>query len=205
MLRAIQDNLQAIYRIAAPDVRRFVIDEAQLRSVLGDLDRDAQEWVLVREGPEGIDVGVYVAAQALERLRPMSGPFEALDGAFDAFCVATEGVSHFLMLFERARRGEPVSMLELETQAEVDKFVFATLHHPERAQEWHRRIFQHARLAEGLSEAEISRYTEAGRLAGAFCAELCARPHIGAILDLLRSFWRDSGAQRMDRLRRLAA
>ena len=96
-------------------------------------------------------------------------------------------------------------MLELEVQAEVDKFVFAALHHPTRTDEWHTRLFREARLAEGLSGEELWRYTEAARLAGAFCAELSAAPHTGALLDLLRAFWRDSGAQRMERMRRLAA
>jgi hypothetical protein len=205
MLSAIQQNLEAVYRISAPDVRQFLIDEDQLRDVLGDPDREAEEWVVVREGPDGVNVGVYVAAPALERLKGLPGPSEALEDAFQAFCLATEGVSHFLMLFERARRQEPVSMLELETQAEVDKFVFAALHHPDRMEEWHTRLFRNVRLAQGLCEEELSRYTEAGRLAGAFCASLCATPHTGALLELLRAFWRDSGAQRMERLRRLAA
>ena len=161
--------------------------------------------MLVREGPDGVDVGVYVAEEALDRLKGITGPSEALLDAPGAFCLAAEGVSHFMLLFERSRRGEPVSMLELEVQAEVDKFIFAALHHPEQAEQWHSRLFRDARLLEGLSDEEQGRYTEAARLAGAFCAELCATPHTGALLELLRSFWRDSGAQRMARMRRLAA
>jgi len=205
MLSAIQRNLEAVYRITAPDVRRFLIDEDELREVQGASDRQSDEWVLVRECPEGVDVGVYVASQALERLAVFPGPAEALNDAFSAFCLATEGVSHFLMLFERARREEPVSMLELEAQAEVDKYVFATLHHPDRSDEWFTRLFRGARLADDLSQDELQRYTEAARLAGAFCEELSAAPHTGALLDLLRAFWRDSGAKRMERMRRLAA
>ena len=140
MLRVIQENLQAIYRISAPDVRQFLIDEAQLHAVLGQPERDAEEWVVVREGPDGVDVGVYVAEQALDRLEGITGPSEAILDAPGAFCLATEGVSHFMLLFERSRRGEPVSMLELEVQAEVDKFVVAALHHPERAEQWHTRL-----------------------------------------------------------------
>lgn len=205
MLKLIQDNLQAIYRISAPDVRHFLIDETQLHEVLGEPERPAEEWVVVREGPDGVDVGVYVAEDALDKLEGISGPSEAILDAPGAFCLATEGVSHFMLLFERSRRGEPVSMLELEVQAEVDKFVVAALHHPHRVQQWHTRLFRDARLAEGLSNDELVRYTEAARLAGAFCATLCATPHTGALLEVLRSFWRDSGSQRMAHMRRLAA
>ena len=164
MLKLIQDNLQAIYRISAPDVRHFLIDEAQLHEVLGEPDRPAEEWVLVRESADGVDVGVYVAEDALDTLQGISGPSEALLDAPGAFCLATEGVSHFMLLFERSRRGEPVSMLELEVQAEVDKFVVAALHHPGRIEHWHTLLFREARLVAGLSEDEQARYTEAARL-----------------------------------------
>lgn len=205
MLKSIQAQLQAVYRIAAPDIRQFLIDEADVSQVLGEDARDADEWVVVRESPDGVDVGVYIAPQFLEQLSAHTHPAQAIPAAFRAWCIATEGVSHFLMLFERASRGEPVSMLELEAQAEVDKFVSALLHHPTRQDEWWSRLFRQVQLAEGLSTEEMDRYTEAGRLAGAFCTDLAKAPHTAALLALLREFWRDSGAKRLERMRRLAA
>jgi len=205
MLTTIQAQLEAIYRIAAPDIRQFLIDAEQITEVLGEEIRPSDEWVVVREGPEGVDVGVYIAPHFLERLNAHDHPADAIGSAFRAFCTATEGVSHFMMLFDRACRQEPVSMLELEVQAEVDKFVCARLHYPERQTEWWTRLFRDARLADGLSEEELDRYKEAARLAGAFCSSLSETPHTGALLELLRQFWRDSGAQRMERMRRLAA
>lgn len=205
MLMAIQAQLEAVYRIAAPDIRQFLINGEQVTEMLGEDARPSDEWVVVREGPDGVDVGVYIAPHFLERLSAHDHPAEAIGGSFQAFCAATEGVSHFMLLFDRSCRCEPVSMLELEAQAEVDKFVCAWLHYPERQTEWWTRLFRDARLAEGLSEEELDRYKEAARLAGAFCSSLAETPHTGALLDLLRQFWRDSGAQRMERLRRLAA
>ncbi len=205
MLNSIQAQLQAVYRIAAPDIRQFLIDKDDVTEVLGEEARAADEWVVVREAPDGVDVGVYIAPRFLEQLAAHSHPGEAIPASFQAYCAATEGVSHFLMLFERACRGEPVSMLELEAQAEVDKFVCAVLHHPERQAEWWSRIFRDAQLAEGLSTEEMHRYTEAARLAGAFCSDLTKTPHTAALLAVLREFWRDSGAKRLERMRRLAA
>jgi hypothetical protein len=205
MLRSIQAQLQAVYRIAAPDIRQFLIDGDDVTEVLGEDARTADEWVVIREGPQGVDVGVYISPEYLQRLAAHPHPAAAIPGAFTAYCAATEGVSHFLMLFDRVRREEPVSMLELEAQAEIDKFVSAVLHHPDRQQEWWDRLFRNARLADGLSEEEAARYTEAARLAGAFCATLTQTPHTAALLALLRQFWRDSGAKRLDRMRRLAA
>jgi hypothetical protein len=43
--------------------------------------------------------------------------------SLDARCQLVEGVSHFVLVAERARRELPTTELELELQAEIDKFV----------------------------------------------------------------------------------
>ncbi len=205
MLRLIQSHLESIYRIEAPDVRDFQIDADQLVEVMGEDLRDADEWVLVREQEDGLDLAVFVSDEHLNALAAAGDLQLAARDAFPAFCAATEGVSHFLMLIERMRRAEPVSLLELEIQAEVDKFVSARLHLPHWSDVLWRRLFEDAELAQGLDDAELARYQEAGRLAGGFCASLDAAPHVDGLLRILRGFWRDSGAKRLDTMRRLAA
>ena len=205
MLSAIQSHLEAIYRIQSPDIRQFVVDRDQLNAITGSALRDATEWVLARASPGGVDLAVYVDAAHLQRLDRAGSLAEAARTEFDAFCAATEGVSHFLMLVERARREEPVTLLELEAQAEVDKIVSARLHHPLRSGEVWTRLFRSARLLDGLDAEEAERYLEAGRLAAGFCSSLDAEPHVDALLNVLRRFWRDSGTRRLERMRRLAA
>lgn len=205
MLSLVQRQLQAVYRVDAPDVGDFLLDDAQLEELLGPARRPADEWVLVRETPDGLDLAVWIADAHRARLAHAGDLPGAIDGAFPALCAAIEGVSHFLMLIERARRGEPVRLLELEAQAEVDKFVFARLHAPERSREWRARLFRDSGLQDGLDAEERDRYVEAGRLAEGLCAHLDRHPHDGARLHDLRGFWRASGHQRMERLRRLAA
>ena len=95
-------------------------------------------------------------------------------------------------------------MLELEAQAEVDKFVCASLHQPDRAEEWWRRLFREASIVDGLGAEESDRYEEAGRLAAGFCAGLDGHPHVASWLHHLRSFWRASGAQRLETMRKMA-
>ena len=198
-------HLEAIYRIEAPDVTQFQIDQEQLELVMGTSLRNADEWVLARSTEDGLDLAVFIADAHLNALEKAGSLADAAVRDFPAFCAATEGVSHFLMLVERARREEPVTMLELEAQAEVDKFVCASLHHPNLSNEWWGRLFREAILAEGLGPEERERYQEAGRLAAGFCVTLDQAPHVDALLQQLRRFWRDSGAQRLERMRRLAA
>ena len=205
MLSLLQEWLEATYRVQAPDVRDFVVDTAQLTELIGDAVRPAGEWVLVRQEGEAVDLAVWVAPDALARLEDAQSPREALDACFSALCAAVEGVSHFLLLVDRAKRAEPVRLLEMEAQAEIDKYICGVLHQPSRAREWHARIFRDASLQPGLDAQERERYLEAGRLAAGICRQLQRHPHPAALLDDLRRFWRMSGDGRMDRMRRLAA
>ena len=204
MLRQIQMHLQSIYRIEAPDVVAFQVDRGQLTDIVGNDLREAEEWVLLRETDDGVDIAVFVDDDHLALLNDIGCISRAPAEGFAAFCAATEGVSHFLMLFERLRRGEPVRMLELEAQAEVDKFVSACLHHPDRSEEWWCKLFRDVSLCAELSEEETARYAEAGRLAAGFCSKLDAHPHVESWLRCLRAFWRASGAQRLETMRKMA-
>jgi hypothetical protein len=130
-------------------------------------------------------------------------PADAVRDALPAFCAITEGVSHFLLLVRRAAREETVSLLELETQAEVDKYVTARLHvGPDPT--LRKRIFGDVRLADGLTAEECERYTEAGRLAERYCTRLERLRDVASLLAELRAFYRLPGHARMDRLRRAA-
>lgn len=205
VLGLVQSHLHAIYRTEAPDVRRFLVDADQLGELREGDARGADEWVLVRESDDGLDIAVWIDEGLLEDLAGAADPAEAVTEHLRGFCAVVEGISHFLLLVERARRQEPLTLLELETQAEVDKFVCASLHRPGRDSELHARLFRHAQLCEGLGQGERIRYAEAGRLAAGWCRWLASLPHLQARLDAQRQFWRTAGSRRMDRLRRMAA
>lgn len=74
----------------------------------------AREALLIREFDDAIELALHLPQKALE---PGRGATR------DCFCQVVEGVSHFLYVAERARRELPTTRLELELQAEVDKYV----------------------------------------------------------------------------------
>ncbi|MDO9280497.1 MAG: hypothetical protein Q7U06_01215 [Pseudomonadota bacterium] len=202
MIALIQRHLEAIYDIEAPDIRDFLVDEADVLALLGTSARVAREWVLVRQADDDVDIGVYLHADDISAVDART-PAEAVRDALPAWCTVTEGVSHFLLLVRRAAREETVSLLELETQAEVDKYVTARLHvGPDPT--LRRRLFRDATLAEGLDSAERDRYREAGRLADRYCERLERHRDVSALLTELRGFYRRTGHARMDMLRRAA-
>ena len=136
--------------------------------------------LVAQEGDE-VSVGV-VLDEATRRTSSTSDPRERLDSSnLGAFSTLTEEVSHFLYLLFRARSERPVTRLELELQAEVDKYLIALffLEPAERGRRLRRGcgslLFDRYRLAEGLSAESAERYHEASRLARRYCGWLEAR------------------------------
>lgn len=207
MLVSLQSALQAIYRINAPDIRPFLIDRAQLAALpFAPQHREADEWVLLRESGEHLDLAVFVADEHVTQLSAAQCVQCLYREAFRPFCSAVEAVSHFLLLTERAKRQEPVRLLELEAQAEVDKYLTARLKigvpDPDLLL---RRLFRDVELAPNLTAEERDRYREAGRLAEAFCRMLTALPSEQMIVEHVRAFYHRSGGERLEQLRALAA
>ena len=84
-------------------------------------DRRAPEEELLLAETPGAGV-VYIDPCVLRRLE-QTDPLGALTEANLAdYCTALEGVSHFVYSTWRLDCDAPVSLLELETQAEVDKY-----------------------------------------------------------------------------------
>ncbi|MEL7535809.1 MAG: hypothetical protein AAFZ58_11575 [Pseudomonadota bacterium] len=198
VLRSLQNQLEAIYALdAGPDVRDFLIDAAERQQHLAADDRRPDESVLLRESADGVDLAVYLAGDVLTRLTD-DDPLQALtDDVLADLWLAIEGVSHFSYLVHRLHRDSAVSLLELELQAEIDKFVAtwwlarAQGHRDVREGLW-RRLFVDTALATNLSAEEAERYSTASRYASYFCAELGlfgADSHDQAVREL-RHFYR---------------
>jgi hypothetical protein len=101
----VQEALERLYRLdRVANVEDFVRSAAS----------GEREALFLREGPDG-DLEVSV------RLPPL--PELGEDPTLDTLCQIIEGVSHFVYVVERARLGRGATQLELELQAEVDKWV----------------------------------------------------------------------------------
>jgi hypothetical protein len=178
MVDRVQAHLEAIYGITCEArAEGFVVDtEAAVQ--LGATGR-AEEELLVHEGDGELELALYLAPALLRRLKPYeSGPLHSLlELELDGFCQLAEGVSHFVYVAHTATHGRTVSLLELEAQAEVDKFALCLLHRwgdgvGGWAEELLRRLFDRVSYREELSEAERWRYKQANRLSRNFCSRL---------------------------------
>ncbi len=210
VLVRLQRGLERLYRIDTEvAVADFVIGAAA-RARLG-LARAPREQLLLVEGDDSLDVGLFVDERSLANLE-RHDPSRGLDDRnLGDFLLAVEGVSHFVYLVWRARAGRAVSALELELQAEVDKFVTCVLASEARgsaATQWQRRLFVQFELEDGLEPAERDRYRVANQNAGRYSASLARRFLRGwRVVDMLaelRNFYRLSLAAKLDFIRAAA-
>ena len=181
-------------RIQARLHRTYALEEAPpVDAFIVETEGEARETVRVREGGGELEVEVALPRSALASPRP----------TLDELCQVVEGVSHFLYLAERARRELPATQLELEIQAEVDKYVVLVLgdvlHGPGapfdaarsrsiRARLFERVIFLHA---EGTEHGERYRVANdvAARVAHGIEREIVRWGSADAARAFLRRFY----------------
>ena len=129
------------------------------------------------------------------------------------YWTALEGVSHFLYLAWNAGHDKPVSLLELEMQAEVDKYVASywllRRQFPERfPAELLRLLFERTRIDPELADGREDLYREATRYAQRFCRKLERSlrnsPSPGEVLAELRRFYRLTNARKVAHIERTA-
>lgn len=200
-LNVLQARLEHLYEVAVEHrVEDFLIRDRALATRLAGPSRPpVREQLLVHADAEGLSVSLYVDADVLAYLE-RDDPIARLDDAdLDAVCVALEGVSHFLYLAWRAGQDRRVSQLELELQAEVDKYVllYCVLAEQQGRDGMRRlgeRLFETVRYDERLTGQERRRYEAANRYAARWCSALerCygAGGQYGGWLRALRRFYR---------------
>jgi hypothetical protein len=180
LLRRMQTLLAQLYDAPVlEDVQDFVLSDRQrLNEVVGEqADEARDEQVFVVEEAQGVRLGLFIDRDVLARLARRD-PLEALDeDNLPDFCTALEGVSHFHYLVWSVARGRNVSLLELELQAEVDKYATAVaLLTRQQCGRFpgtlHSRLFHAVSFLPQLDEISRRRYQEANRHAARFCRSL---------------------------------
>jgi hypothetical protein len=213
ILGGLQAGLGRLYDAdVREDVRDYLVTDPQVLAGLtpGFAARPADEQLIVVEGEGNLDVALYLDAGVLARLGA-ADPRDSLSAANLAdFWTVLEGVSHFHYLAWNATLDKQVTLLELEMQAEVDKYVSTRLllEAQPRASlggPLLKRLFDDPALDPALGPEEADRYQAASGLAGRYCAGLEERFPAPALtrelLRELRTFYRLPQAAKIDRIR----
>ena len=162
-LGRVQRGLEELYRVATGvEVGDFVVG-SELRDALVTARRP-REQLLVCEADGEMALALFIDPIALANLTSHDPSRRLGDHNFGDFLLAIEGVSHFIYAICCARAERPVSQLELELQAEVDKYVTCLLTtEPEVAVSagLRRRLFGDVTYEPDLDHDEHARYRAA--------------------------------------------
>ena len=156
-------------------------------------DETRREALLVREGVDSVELALLLPKGLLDSdgARPDS----------DSLLQALEGVSHFVFLSERVRTGLPTTKLELELQAEVDKFVLLALEGTPRdrgaCEAICQSLFEHVSFLHDPESEDGERYRLANALAARFVRRLDPHASGSALRERLRRFYRAGQAEKI--------
>lgn len=198
-LTRLQHWLQRVYEIDVPlNVTDFLItDHALAQALQGNADRPAcKEKLLVHESAGELAMSLFLSPEVVNVWEDAGDP--SMAERANACCQAIEGVSHFLYLAWRAGFNRELTQLELELQAEIDKFIgLSTMTGGGGFEEtttictW---LFDGVSYEPGLKAEAKARYEAANFYAGQYCRHLnerYVRGHDSAGLTReLRRFYR---------------
>lgn len=211
MLERLQQQLHDINRSdSGYDIQDFLVTDARIAQAIsgGDALTKSGEALLLRQDEHGVALSLYLDEVLLDRLKA-GDPATALNsGLLDDLCKVIEGLSHFNYVAWRASRDRSVTLLELELQAEVDKFV-STMQFARQKRDTelmnglHGRLFDNPRFHDHLSRRQLERYRAASDYAARFCQALVPRLREkgGGALPELRRFYRMSLGDKISHIR----
>jgi hypothetical protein len=214
LLSRLQSLIGGIYDVSvAYDVYDFLVTD---RTHLPPAARagTAEEELIVAESTDGAELALslYLDPALLARLAGADPLVELNSGNVADWWTALEGVSHFLYLAWNAGHDRPVTLLELEMQAEVDKYVASywlmRRQYPQHfPAELRRVLFERSRIDPRLAAGRRRLYGEANQYAARFCRRLERRLTSAAggereVLAELRRFYRLSNARKRAHIER---
>jgi hypothetical protein len=195
-LARLQRGLETLYRVdTGIAVEQFVIDE-DARAALAPTRRSREQLLVIQDDDDAC-LALFIDPAVLANLEHHDPGRTLGNHNFGDFLLAIEGVSHFVYAAFCANADRPVTQLELELQAEVDKFVTCLLClDPEAnvSEALRHRLFTACVLDADLDDDEHARYRAANDNAFRYATYLeqsfVAPRRIPAMLDELRRFYR---------------
>ena len=204
----LQQQLQDIYEV---DIQHRVSDylitcPALARDLGGESVSGQKERLLLSQQSNELNLSLFLDDEVVRSVQG-NNPLQDMQH----FCLALEGVSHFLYLIWNASFDRQITLLELELQAEIDKFVMMVFSSQEQRHRiepsfFRKLLFENIQLHDELDSTQKERYVEASRLAEKYCWKLesdyLARRSRQQVLSELRQFYRLSQADKLRRINR---
>jgi hypothetical protein len=135
---------------------------------------NTEETVLVQDDEDELALSVFLDDEILSRLKDADPLRNLCVTDLNDLWTVLEGISHFNYIVWSAQKNRKISLLELEMQAEVDKFIstlMMALHQEdtELADKMHGWLFDDIHFNADLNHDQRERYTTANNYAARFC------------------------------------
>lgn len=201
VLSQLEDHLACLYETPTDyDIYDFLITDATRAESLTPKGQPANdERLLVLQSEDHLDISVYLDHDTLARLQDDDPLVVLHEGNLAAFMLALEGVSHFHYLCWNASFDKSVTLLELELQAEVDKYVTVLMllgaqGNNTDSSAIHQRLFDEIHYRQDLQVEHLTRYQHANYYAAKYCRTLSetypAADNQPSFISELRRFYR---------------
>jgi hypothetical protein len=215
ILRQLQEQIAGIYDVSVThDVYDFLVTNRQALPAEAR-ESESDEELIVASEADSVGVSLYLDPALLDRLQHANPMVRLNESNVADYWTALEGVSHFLYFAWNTGHDKPVTLLELELQAEIDKYVASYLllkqQYPDRfPTELLHVLFERTRIDSKLANGREHLYRAATRHAEKFCRRLSQslRESSSAlengVLAELRRFYRLTDARKVEHIERCA-
>jgi len=202
LLHDLQKLLGGVYGIdLTVDIYDFLVTDPALLQGLtpANTTRTTTEKLLIQQQDDELGLSLYLDSELLDRLKNFDPRHWLGDMNLADFCTVLEGISHFNYVAWNAAADKSVTLMELELQAEVDKYIGARVLVHQQPQNdllesLFARLFDRHRFHVELAPEELARYKNASNFAGRYCRSLEKRfpqEELGTdMVQDLRAFYR---------------
>jgi len=217
MLTTIQQQFEKLYQLPQHrTIEDFLINQETLSTLQAGWRQvpapaHCRGMLLLSPHHDELGVAVYLDDRVLNNLAvhdPRSGLHA--NNLYD-FCTMVEEVSHFLYVTWKAGNNRQMTRLEIELQAEVDKFIFCSFygahqHNPDCGMPLKEILFETFSLQHQLPQESQKRYLTASKLALHYCHFLERRymkkELLRHLLGEIRQFYRFGQAEKISHIHR---
>lgn len=184
LIEKLQTQLENLYGIDIPQrVGDYLIGREEALRILSTNENVnlPKELFLVHNSDNNTVKLALFLDKKLMRSLAENDPFVSLnDNNISDLCILIEGVSHFLYFLWKAHQHIPITRLELELQAEIDKFLIffcylQSINNLSFCRDLFEILFEHFNIMDHITDEGKQRYLTASTLASRYCYRLHQR------------------------------
>lgn len=181
ILQNIANELTQLYSLSDsdfPPIAEFLISQQTYKLLCKQrpsLDPNARESLVLHIEDDALEIGLYISPKILKLIETYDPQTNLNNKNLDAACVAIEGVSHLLYVHQKYMNKTPWSLLELELQAEIDKYILCVnwlKRQGGNGRELLGKLFERYSLLGGMNSSVAWRYQRATTMAQNFCRHI---------------------------------